>query len=187
MTPPLPGTPPLLRLLPLHLPQTNLLLRERGFQRGMPIMPLEALNTQLLFLGRENGLPEPFDAEFADERQARGREEHLLAHGRGIRDVGYGDEGRGVGGGVAAEEDVEGLFWGEVRGEKGEVGVEGGGGGVEDCEGEEGLLLDSYEEAALGGGGDEGLECGVQFLGCWTGDWGVRGVLVGGEGRDWGT
>jgi hypothetical protein len=37
-----------------------------------------------------------------------------LPHGRGVGDVGYGYEGRGVGGGVAPEEDVEGGFGGEV-------------------------------------------------------------------------
>ena len=92
-----------------------------------------------------------------------------MPHGRCVGDVGYGDEWGIFGRRVAPEEDVEGGFGGEVGVKEGEVIVEGGSGGGEDGEGCEGFFFDGYEEAALGGGGDEGLECGVQFLGCWEG------------------
>jgi hypothetical protein len=55
-----------------------------------------------------------------------------LADGSGIGNVGNGDERGGVAGWVAAENYVECGFIFEVRGEKIEVGVEGGGCGFED-------------------------------------------------------
>ena len=74
----------------------------------MPIMILEALRRQLLLRRSENRLAEALDAQLAHERQARGPEERLLPHGRGIGDVRDGDEGRRVAGGVPPEDYVEG-------------------------------------------------------------------------------
>ena len=67
-------------------------------------------------------------AEFAQEREARGCEEHFLAHGCGVGDIGDGDEGL-VGRGqriCAAEEDVEGGIGLDVGLEVREVGIESG-------------------------------------------------------------
>lgn len=51
--------------------------------------------------------------------------------------------------------------------EEGQVVGEGVRGGLEDGEGREGFFVDGAEEAALGGGGYEGLKGGLELLGGW--------------------
>lgn len=60
-----------------------------------------------------------------------------------------------------------------MRSEEGEVILEGIGCGGEDGEGSEGFGGDGAEEAALGGGGDEGFEGGVELVGGWEGESGL--------------
>lgn len=118
---------PSLSLSPLDLAKTLLLLRQRRLQLLMRIMPLEPPGAQLLRRRDKKGLAEVFRAQLTRERQSRRGEEHLLSDGCGIGDVGDGAE---VGCRVeAAEEDVQGCIWLEVRCEEVEVVGEGGGRG----------------------------------------------------------
>lgn len=128
--------PSLLRLSALHGAQRLLLLSQRRLELRVLIVPLEAVSGQLGLRGREDGLAEALDAEFAHERQPRRREEHLLPDGRRVRHVGDGDEAVG-GVGPAAEDYVGGFIVFEEGGEEGEVVAEGGGGGGDCGAGEE--------------------------------------------------
>ena len=89
-----------------------------------------------------------------------------MTDGGGIGNVGYSDKWRGVRGGETAEDDVEGSIGEEVWCKKGEVRGERVGFRVEHFDGDEGFLGDCADEAALRGCGNEGLECGEEFLGC---------------------
>ena len=133
----------------------------------MPVVFVEALARQLGRRRGEDGLAESLDAELSNESQTRGCEEHFLAHGGGVRDVGYGDEGRCVVGDVAAEDDVEGCIGLEMWLQEGQIIAKGGRGGGEDGQGDEGFGGYGTEEAKLIGGRDESLESGEEFLGGW--------------------
>jgi hypothetical protein len=76
----------------------------------MFIMLLKPLRSQLIIPRRKYRLSKPFYAQLAHQRQTRGCEQHLLAHGSGIGDVCDGDEGRGGVGWIAAEDYVDGGF-----------------------------------------------------------------------------
>jgi hypothetical protein len=115
----------------------------------MFVMFDESFFCELLFRGSEYRFAESFDSEFSYERQSCRCEEHLLAHGSCIWDVGDGDERGGVAGWVAPEDYVERGFVFEVRGEEIEVGVEGGGCGLEDGGGSKRFFGYSAEEPAL--------------------------------------
>lgn len=137
-----------LLLRAFHLAQTLLLLRQRRVQRRVRIVLLKPSARQLLGRRREDGLPEVFRPQLAHERQPRRGEQHLLPHGRRVGHVGDGDQGRG--GVVAPEDDVEGLFLFDVRGQEGvDVGGEGGagGGGGQGLDGLELFVGDVNEEA----------------------------------------
>ncbi len=133
----------------------------------MLIMLLEPFLRQLLLGSHKYRLSKSLDAEFSDEGKTRRCEEHLLSYGCGIWNVGYGDERGGFGEGVAAQNHVEGDFVLEVRLEKGEVILEGGGSGREGGERCERFFGYGAEEAALRLSRDEGLKRGLQFLGSW--------------------
>lgn len=98
----------------------------------MPIMPIEPGPRELLLRRREDLFPEPLRAQLAHQREPRGCEEHLLPHGSGVGDVGYGDEGGALAGGVAAQDDVQRGIGLEMGLEEGEIVFEGGGCGFED-------------------------------------------------------
>ncbi len=108
MTPPLTQAPPFLGFFPLDIPQNYLLLRQRRFEPLMFVMFLEPLFIELSFRRREYRLSKPLDSQFTDERQPCRCKEHLLPYWSSIRYISYGDEGRRVGGGVTAEDYVEG-------------------------------------------------------------------------------
>lgn len=133
--------------------QTLLLLGQGRGQAGMGLVLGPAVSGEFLLGGDEKGLAEALDAELADERQARGGEEHLLAHGGRVGDVGDGDVGVGVAGGgiVELQEDVGGGGRGQQRVQGGEVGGEGGAaaGGDGVCW-DERFLVDGCYQAALG-------------------------------------
>jgi len=157
--------PALLRLGALHSPQRLLLLGQGRLELRVLVVLPEALGRQLRLRGREDGLAEALDAQLPHERQPCGREQHLLAYGRRVGDVGDGDEAVG-GVGPAAQDYVGGLIVFKEGREEGEVVEEGGGGG--DCgAGEELFGGNGGQETALGGGGDESVEGGVEVLGGW--------------------
>lgn len=117
------GTAALDSLGLLDAPQVLLLFGKRGRELRVRLMPLPALRGQLGLCGDEDGLPEPLDAQLANQSQARGGEEHFLAHGGRVRDIGHRyvairglavEFEEDVGGGGGGEEGLEVV---EVRGE----------------------------------------------------------------------
>lgn len=100
-----------------------------------------------------------------------------MPDGRRVGDVGDCDEGIGCVL-VAAEDYVGGGGGGEEGWEGGEVGEEVGGGGGEGVLGYEGFGGDGGDDAALGWGGDELVEGGLELFG--HGYAGLHGANVGG-------
>lgn len=94
-------------------------------------MALPALAAQLFGIRDEQRLGKVLDAQVAQQRQARRREQRLAADGRGVRDVGDGGEGGGGRGRgrVEPEEDVGGAGGVQVWGQVGKVVEEGAAGG----------------------------------------------------------
>ena len=123
---------------------------------------------QLVGFGREYAFREVLAAEFADECEAGGCEEHLLPYGGGIGDVCNGNE-RLVGGGErvgATEEDVEGFVGLDVSAEVGEVVEEGRGCGRDCRAGDDGFFVNTGKETTLRGGDYELAQGGLELLGC---------------------
>lgn len=96
----------------LDAPQILLLLGKRRRQLRVSLMPLPALGRQFSLCGDKYGLPEPLDAQLANQSQAGGGEEHFLAHGGRVRDIGHRHVAIG-GLAVEFEEDVGGGGGGE--------------------------------------------------------------------------
>lgn len=152
-----------LGLGPLHLTQRPLLLGQGRVQAGVLIVSGETGGGQLVGGSGENGLAEVLGPELAHERQARRREEHLLAHLGGIGNVGDGDEARRIV--VAPEENVERLVGFQVRRQLAQVGVEVGRRAGEAGQGPESLRGDGDEKAELRRIREEGVELGDELFG----------------------
>lgn len=156
----------LLGLGPLDALEAPLLLGQRRLELLVLVVLLEALGRDLLLGRGEDGLAEVLAAQLAHEREPRRREKHLLADLGDVRDVRHrrepGDRG------VPLEEDVHGVGVGQGgEDELGDVLGEGGrgGGGRQQADGHEGLILDGGEEPEVGVGLEELVELGVELLG----------------------
>lgn len=148
----LPLCPPALqRLRLLDILQTLFLSRKRISAFRMLDVLLPPLGRQLVSLRAEYAFGEVLAAELTDERESRGGEEHFLADGRGIGDVGYGDEGLVAGGEdvVSAEEDVQCFVGLDEIPQVGKVFEEGFVGGWDGGGGDDGFLRYGGEETAL--------------------------------------
>lgn len=152
-----------LLLSSLYLTQSLLLLGQRGRQLVVRVMLLEAAGAQLVSRVGQDTLAEVLGSELADEGQACGCEEHLLAHGRLVGDVRHGEEIGGIV--VAAEDGVEGGVGLEVGLESGEIVAEGRARGWEGCRGGEGLFLDGDQEAKRRRRLEQRRELSLELLG----------------------
>lgn len=128
-------------------------------------MAFPPVSLELAHLRHEPGFAKPFGPKLPHERQPRGREQHLLSHGRRVGDVRDGDdEAVRPGRGMLPKEDVERYGRAEVRAQEREVAEEGGaaaaaGDGVQR---DEGFVGYGGEETALRGVGDEGVKGRVE-------------------------
>jgi len=119
-----PRAPALQRLRIFDVLKALLLGRQRISTLAVGDMLGPALCRQLVWFSDDERLRKVLAAELPHEGQAGARKQHLLAHGSGIGNVGYGDEGA-IGGSQAigtAQENVECLAGLDVRSERREVG-----------------------------------------------------------------
>jgi hypothetical protein len=86
------GTSTLLCLCFSQIGLTLFLLRQRRGLSGVLLVLCPALSRELRRFGREQSLPETLNAQLSHEREAGGSEEHLLADGCAIGNVGHGCE-----------------------------------------------------------------------------------------------
>lgn len=148
-----------------HLTQTPLLLRERGLDRGVSVVLLEAGGAELLGGRGKEGIAEVLAAQLAHEGEARRGEQHLLAHWGSVGHVRHGHQGRA--GRVAPEDDIQGLIGLDVWPEEGfDIGCKRG---ARRRRGQqlEGLQLfgrDGREEAKMAVRPEEVVELGDQLL-----------------------
>lgn len=109
---------------PLDFPKRTLLFREWCIKLGVSIVLLETAFRQFLGGGEEERLAEVFGSKLASKGQPRGGEQHLLADGRRVGNVGDDEElGRGV---EATEDDIEGDIGLEMLLQADEVLAKGG-------------------------------------------------------------
>lgn len=101
----------------LHFAQALFLLGQRRVQRGVGIVLVETGGGQLGGCRRKDGFPEVLRSQLAHKSQACRGEEHLLAHGGCVGNVGHGHEGRGFS--VPSQNNVERFIGFDVGGEEG--------------------------------------------------------------------